>query len=94
MPSPHPNLVPGTRIGLYEVERLISRGGFGAVYRVTRDGRAFALKLSLACGTELSSQERRVLEQRIAREVVSLMTIQHPAWCASTRSTAPTSSLA
>ena len=39
-------LLPGTKIGFYEVVTLAGSGGFGALYKVTRDGETLALKLS------------------------------------------------
>src|SRR5689334_21468825 len=72
-----PHLNPGTTIGHYRVEQLIASGGFGAVYRVSRDGRSFALKLPLP-DDWLTEAEQHTLDQRIVREVVSLMTLNHP----------------
>ena len=101
--SPPPQWLPaGTCIGHYRVEQLISSGGFGVVYRVSRDGQQFALKLPLpqppapaderprgeladhgghaqpGAGNENEAEDHRALEQRIVREVVSLMTLNHP----------------
>jgi serine/threonine-protein kinase len=68
-------LVPGTRLGPYEVDALIGAGGMGEVYRArdTKLGRAVALKVlpeSVA-----SDPERRA---RFDREARTLATLSHP----------------
>ena len=46
--------------------------------QTTRDGQHFALKLPLSSAGKQPPKERCATEQRIVREVVSLMTVQHP----------------
>lgn len=71
-------LQPGTRIGFYEVITLVGRGGFGALYKVTRDGEVFGLKLSTLNMAELTDEERQSHEERADREVVALKSLRHP----------------
>src|SRR4029077_9499941 len=40
-------LLPGTRIGFYRIISRIAAGGFGALYRVERDGKLYALKIAV-----------------------------------------------
>ena len=68
----------GERVGLYEIEQLVGRGGFGALYRARRDGQAFALKIPIVKVPAIPEPERLLLEQRIMREVVSMMSLSHP----------------
>lgn len=71
-------LQPGTRIGFYEVVTLVGRGGFGALYKVTRDGEVFGLKLSTLNLAELTEEERQGHEERADREVIALKSLRHP----------------
>jgi serine/threonine protein kinase len=68
----------GDHVGPYEVQMLVGRGGFGAIYKAVRDGRAFALKIPVARTAAVSASERHALEERIEREVASLITLRHP----------------
>ncbi len=40
-------LLPGTMVGPWEIVDLLGEGGFGVAYKVRRDGRYYALKLTL-----------------------------------------------
>ena len=68
-------LPPGTRIGVYEVLKMIGAGGMGEVYRVrdTKLGRDVAIKILPADFT--ADPERQA---RFAREARVLATLNHP----------------
>jgi serine/threonine-protein kinase len=77
--APNPGyLQPGTKIGAYEVAGLVGSGGFGFVYRVTRDSRPYALKISKWRGDDLDVEERGESEKRLDREISALMSFRHP----------------
>jgi len=71
-------LQPGTPVGPYEVVWLVGTGGYGAVYKVAREGALYALKLSNHDASELPEEARRHLEQRTQREYDVLARLQHP----------------
>src|SRR5215831_1329288 len=71
-------LQPGTEIGFYEVVMAVGKGGFGTLYKVTRGGQAFALKLSTFKFSELSEEDRAHYMTRAKREVAALMQLHHP----------------
>jgi len=71
-------LQPGTQIGFYEVVTLVGKGGFGALYKVTRGGQVFALKLSTFKFSELSEDDRIHYMARAKREAGALMQLRHP----------------
>lgn len=71
-------LTSGTKVGPYEVVARVGRGGFGAVYKVLRDGQFFALKLISLDELDLTAEERSAHEQRIDREVAALKSLRHP----------------
>ena len=80
MSDPHSSasaavLVPGTRLGHYEIEALIGAGGMGQVYRArdTRLRRAVALKL-LPDDTAHDPERR----QRFEREAHAVAALNHP----------------
>jgi serine/threonine-protein kinase len=76
--SPDPAyLQPGTKIGAYEVVGLVGYGGFGFLYRVTRDSRPYALKISKWRGGDLDPEERVENEKRLDREISALMSLRH-----------------
>ncbi|HZR23065.1 MAG TPA: protein kinase [Vicinamibacterales bacterium] len=72
-------LVPGTRLGPYELVALLGRGGMGEVYRATdaRIGRTVAIKILSADAAR--QDERRIRFEREARAVGRL---NHPNICA------------
>ena len=77
--TPNPGyLQPGTKIGAYEVAGLVGSGGFGFVYRVTRDSRPYALKISKWRGDDLDPEDRGESEKRLDREISALMSFRHP----------------
>jgi len=51
-------LLPGTMVGPWEVVDQLGRGGFGVAYKVRRDGRYYALKLTLYRSADLGPEER------------------------------------
>ena len=65
-------LKPGERLGPYEVERLIGKGGMGQVYRGsdTRLGRPVAIKIS-----------SREFNDRFDREARAISALNHPNIC-------------
>ncbi|MFZ0962744.1 MAG: protein kinase [Terriglobia bacterium] len=72
-------LLPGTKLGPYEIESRIGAGGMGEVYRArdTRLGRIVAIK---ALPHRLSSDP--VLKERFAREAKVISNVSHPHICA------------
>jgi serine/threonine protein kinase/tetratricopeptide (TPR) repeat protein len=72
----HDGLEPGTRIGPYEITRLLGRGGMGTVYLARRADGAFELEVALKVvhrgRDDLGSHERFLAERRI------LARLQHP----------------
>lgn len=65
---------PGTRIGAWDVVRLLGRGGMAVVFEVRDDsGRSGALKL-----INPRAGDRGEMEERFRREVRSLSRIDHP----------------
>src|SRR5262245_38331958 len=71
----HMSLVPGSRIGPYEITALIGAGGMGEVYRAsdTNLGREVALKVLPA---EVAADAERLA--RFRREAQLLATLNHP----------------
>lgn len=69
------SIVPGVRIGVYEVLEFVGQGGMGAVYRArdTALGRLAALKVLPA---EVANDETRV--KRFEREAKALASLNHP----------------
>jgi len=68
-------LAPGTTVAGYKVERLIGRGGMGAVYRASEEGlgRKVALKV---IAPELAQDER--FRERFLRESRIAASLDHP----------------
>src|ERR1700691_1733864 len=71
-------LVPGTKLGPYEIVALLGAGGMGEVYRArdTRLQRTVAIKILPA---HLSSNPE--LHERFAQEAKSISGLQHPNIC-------------
>src|SRR6186997_907088 len=71
-------LVPGTRLGPYEVLAPLGAGGMGEVYRGrdTRLDRTIAIKVLL--GAVASDPDRR---QRFEREARAISSLDHPHIC-------------
>ena len=71
-------LVPGTRLGPYEIVELRGKGGMGEVYRAkdTRLDRSVAIKVLPA---ELSEDE--TYRKRLEREAKTISQLQHPNVC-------------
>ncbi len=69
------DLPPGTRVGGYEVEDLLGRGGMGAVYLACdpRDGRKIALKLMLP-----QTQVDEAAQEIFLREIEVTRALRHP----------------
>ena len=65
-------LQPGTEIAFYRVVDQLGTGGLGAVYKVERDGRPYALKISTYSLLELGPEERGQLDARAKREFGAL----------------------
>jgi Tol biopolymer transport system component len=73
------NIIPGTRLGPYEVTAAIGAGGMGEVYRArdTRLDRSVAIKV---LPERLSSNPQ--LRERFAREAKAISNLTHPHICA------------
>jgi eukaryotic-like serine/threonine-protein kinase len=71
-------LLPGTRIGFYRIISRIAAGGFGALYRVERDGKPYALKIAVHKREKFAPDELRSYEERADRELVALKSLDHP----------------
>ena len=70
------DLQPGTRVGPYELIRLLGAGGMAEVWLAKRaDG---AIKREVALKLPLRTRVRRDLEQRFARERDILAGLEHP----------------
>ena len=72
------NLPAGAEVGFYRVVRRIAAGGFGTLYEVERDGKAYALKIARERVGALGPAEGARFEDRIDREVASLKQLSHP----------------
>jgi Tol biopolymer transport system component len=70
------NLVPGTRLGAYEIVAPVGKGGFGEVYRArdTRLDRSVAIKVLPSSDPDLRA--------RFDREAHTIAALQHPNICA------------
>ncbi|HEV8410687.1 MAG TPA: protein kinase, partial [Gemmatimonadaceae bacterium] len=74
MNLPAQDLAPGEAFGAYKINKLLGRGGMGAVYEAVHrdDGRVVALKL---LSVELDNMDSR---QRFLREGQTAAAINHP----------------
>ncbi len=74
-----PHTVVASTADRYTIERLVGRGGMGAVYRVSRvsDGTIWALKEMRPQG-ELSAEELADNRQLFEREALLLQSLSHP----------------
>jgi eukaryotic-like serine/threonine-protein kinase len=70
-----PRLMPGARLGSYQIEQLLGTGGMGEVYRArdTRLGRDVAIKIISGCHP--LDDDRRA---RFGREARVLASLNHP----------------
>jgi serine/threonine-protein kinase len=71
-PPPSTDLVPGTVVGEYKVDKKIGEGGMGAVYSATHPmiGKRAAIKvISSALGTDASAVNRFVQEARSVNQI-------------------------
>jgi serine/threonine-protein kinase len=71
-PAAEGDLAPGTRVGEYEVEQVIGRGGFGVVYRATQPliGKRVAIKvLSRKYSADHEIVSRFVSEARAVNQI-------------------------
>ena len=71
-------LTSGMAIGPYTVDVQLGSGGFGFVYRVTRDRRAYALKIAHTKLGELREEDRAATIERLDREIAALKSLRHP----------------
>jgi serine/threonine protein kinase len=71
-------LLPGTMVGPWEIVDLLGKGGFGVAYKVRRDGRYYALKLTLFRAADLGAEQRERHEARVRRECGILLQLNHP----------------
>ena len=72
------SLQAGTRIHAYEVVSKLGQGGMGAVYKVVRDGKTYALKMTAQSASEATPEQRAHADARTRREVATLAAISHP----------------
>jgi serine/threonine protein kinase len=68
----------GTRVGAYEVVDKLGSGGFGCLWKVSRDDRLFALKMGRQRLSELDPEDRAHYEERLDREIAALTSLRHP----------------
>jgi Tol biopolymer transport system component/tRNA A-37 threonylcarbamoyl transferase component Bud32 len=73
-----PELPPGTRLGVYEIQSLLGAGGMGDVYagRDTRLNRAVAIKVLRPAGAG-----ERTAHERFEREARAIASLSHPHIC-------------
>lgn len=71
-------LQPGTMVGPYKILDRTGEGGFGFLYRVERDGKTYALKLSRERLADLTDEDRAHNEERTDREILALKSLRHP----------------
>ena len=71
-------LQPGFEVRGYRILDRVGAGGFGALYKVEANDRIYALKLSKTKFSDLSPEEQQRQEERAAREVVALKSLNHP----------------
>jgi serine/threonine protein kinase len=71
-------LQPGTKVGAYEIVNLVGHGGFGFLYRVTRDGKTYALKMARDRPADLAPEDRAEAHDRLDREISALTSLKHP----------------
>jgi tetratricopeptide (TPR) repeat protein len=72
----HSDLLPGTRIGSYAVERKLGEGGMGAVYLATRADGSFEQRVAIK--VIRSSNPASFLRERFAQERQILARLNHP----------------
>ncbi len=75
--SPY-NLERGAVVGPYEIIGRVGEGGFGYIFKVRRDGKAYALKISRQRHGDLPPDDRGLYEERLHREVAALTSLHHP----------------
>jgi eukaryotic-like serine/threonine-protein kinase len=74
-PPEAPELLPGTRIGDYEVVGRIARGGMGVVFKAKKAGLDRLVALKRVVGGELADPEE---QQRIRSEAQKAALLDHP----------------
>ena len=72
---PNSLLKPGARLDTYRIRRWKGGGSYGEVYECERKGRPYALKLSKH---RQSSDDPGKTDQRLLRELVCLVQLDHP----------------
>ena len=72
----HPfHLMPDMMVGDFRIQARLGAGGFGAVFRVERDGEPFALKFAVH-GPDSDDANRT--DARARRELACLLLVHHP----------------
>lgn len=72
------NLERGALVGPYEIMGRVGEGGFGYIFKVRRDGKAYALKISRQRYGDVSPDDRGLYDERLHREVAALTSLHHP----------------
>src|ERR1017187_2204265 len=67
-------IVPGRRIGLYEIVSKLGEGGMGAVYRAVDNNLGRQVALKVISRASISDEDRR----RFAHEAKSASALNHP----------------
>ena len=75
-PAPDPALLPGRRIGPYEIERELGHGGMGAVYLALRADDAFEKRVAIKVTRGALGSPEAV--ERFKRERQILARLEHP----------------
>ena len=76
--KPNPcTLERGAVVGSYEIVGRIGEGGFGYIFKVRRDGKAYALKISRQRHGDLQPENRKPYEERLHREIAALTSLHH-----------------
>jgi serine/threonine-protein kinase len=77
-PGPGVPLAPGTRLGRYEITRLLGSGGVGRVYAARDDKLRREVAIKLLHERGMSSDTTTVGEQRLVREARAMASLAHP----------------
>jgi serine/threonine-protein kinase len=71
-------LSPGTRVGRYVIERLVGRGGMGAVYAANDPDLNRRVAVKVLRAETLSEEARAQMRARLLREAQAMARLSHP----------------